>query len=189
MPTPPTATGRSDHWLQLRRRCINGMAAILFALMVLQGMPLNINAASYAARWLCDWVGAGHYGWSMFAPDPDRQNHRISAEIMDSDDHVLATWSMPRWPEHSSLVRFRQHRWNEYYDNVWMNHHSRCWPALAQHIVRTTKRSPGNEAAPKQVRLIAETKTLSIPSGSRWPKPGPPEGYDDRWVLSIEPLP
>lgn len=175
-------------WRQWRRRGVSCVVAFLFLLMVLQGMPLNMNAATYAAHWLADWMGAGHYSWSMFAPNPDAQNHRISAEIMDSDDHVLAHWSMPRWPEHSSAYRFRKHRWAEYYDNVWRNNNQRCWPALAQHIVRTSKLPPGNEAPPQSVKLIAETKTLAEPKGNRWPKPGPPEGYDDRWVLSNEPL-
>ncbi|WP_254507807.1 hypothetical protein [Anatilimnocola floriformis] len=186
MTAEPSQT--AQRWLRLRRRGVCGLVVFLVALMVLQGAPLNINAASYAARWLADWMGAGHYGWSMFAPTPDAQNHRISAEIMDSDDHVLAKWSMPHWPEHSSATRFRKHRWAEYYDNVWMNSNNRCWPALAQHIVNTAKLPPGGEAPPKFVKLIAETKTLPAPTGNRWPKPGAPEGYDDRWVLSNEPL-
>lgn len=178
-----------NRWLLIRRVGVNCCVAFLIGLMLLQGLPLNMNAATSGAKWIGDWLGVGHLGWSMFAPFPDRQNHRVTAEIMDTDDHVLQTWSMPRWPDHSSAERFRKHRWAEYYDNVWMNHNSNCWPALAQHIVRTSKLPPGLEAPPRQVRLIAETKTLPEPKGNRWPKPGPPEGYDDRWVLSIEPLP
>ena len=196
MPTQPAAAMHRDWLVRLRRRCVNVLVGILFLMMLLQGMPLNMNAATNGVKWLGDWVGAGHYGWSMFAPDPDRQNHRISAEVMDSDDHVLAEWKMPDWRELSSAERFRLHRWNEYYDNVWMNQNNRCWPALAQHVVRSTKLPPALEAPPQQVRLIAETKTIphprskpGEPPAKRWPKPGPPEGYDDRWVLSIEQLP
>ena len=191
----PSSSGLSR--LGSLRRWIQNIAIIaLLCLMVLQGMPLNMNAANYSARWLADWMGCGHGGWGMFAPEPDRTNHRVSAEIMDSDDHVLATWTMPSWKKQTSLQRFRNHRWNEYYDNVWLNHHAGCWPKLAEHIVRTTKLPPVSEAPPQQVRLIAETKFLTDPRGkpgdpppARWPKPVPPEGYDDRWVLSIEQLP
>lgn len=185
----PTHSALQNRWLLIRRVGVNVFVAFLLGLMCLQGLPLNMNAATNSAKWLGDWLGVGHLGWSMFAPFPDRQNHRVTAEIMDSDDHVLQTWAMPRWPDHSAAERFRKHRWAEYYDNVWMNNNSNCWPALAQHIVRTSKLPRGLEAPPRQVRLIAETKTLPEPKGNHWPKPGPPEGYDDRWVLSIEPLP
>jgi hypothetical protein len=196
MPTESPAAPHPSWFARVRRGCLNIAIVALLTLMVVQGMPLNMNATNYSARWCADWMGCGHLGWGMFAPEPDRTNHRISAEIMDSDDHVLATWTMPNWQKHSSFDRFRLHRWNEYYDNVWTNNNSRCWPKLAEHIVRTTKLPPGLEAPPKQVRLIAETKFLTDPRGkpgdpppARWPKPAPPEGYDDRWVLSIEQLP
>ncbi len=173
-----------------RTIAVNGLIGLVLALMLLQGLPLNMQAATNSARYLGDWLGIGHETWNMYAPDPDRQNHRLTAEIMSSDEHVIASWSTPKWPMLSAAERFRLHRWSEYYDHVWMNNNADCWPALARHVVNTTPRQSSPDVEPpRQVRLIAETKLLKAPEGNTWPAPIPPEGYDDRWVLKIEPLP
>lgn len=189
LPTTAAADIRTS-WRKVRLWCLNGTIVLLLALMILQGMPLNMNAANGGARYIADWLGIGHETWNMYAPEPDRQNHRLTAEIMSDDSHVLATWSTPRWTDLSPVERFRQHRWTEYFDHVWMNDHNACWRVLAQHIYRTTKvpyEGEGNQ--PRQVRLIRESHLLAEPTGNRWPKPMPPTDYNDSWILSIEPLP
>jgi hypothetical protein len=168
---------------------INGGIVLLLGLMVLQGMPLNMNAANGGARYIADWLGIGHETWNLYAPEPDRQNHRLTAEIMSDENYVLAHWSSPHWPDLSPAQRFRMHRWTEYYDNVWMNDHSACWSPLSRHIYRTAKIPPAEDNQPRQVRLIREWNFLPEPKGDRWPKPVPPETYTDSHVLHIEPLP
>ncbi|WP_425614730.1 hypothetical protein NA78x_004605 [Anatilimnocola sp. NA78] len=167
----------------------NLVIVFLLVLMLQQGMPLAMPAATLHARYAADWLGIGHQPWNMYAPTPDQQNHRLSAQIMSSNEHVIATWHSPAWRDKSTWQRFWGHRWTEYYDNIWMNHHADLWPALAQHVVRDAKLKYSPDDLPRQVKLIAETKSLSSPSGSRWPAPIPPEDYDDNWVLAIEPLP
>ncbi|QDU29154.1 hypothetical protein ETAA8_42610 [Anatilimnocola aggregata] len=178
----------------LRYAAINGLIAVFILLMVLQGMPLNMPAATVHARLTADWLGIGSGAWDMYAPVPDRQNHRLSAELMSSESHVVARWSSPEWRKQSAYQRFWGHRWAEYYDNVWGNNNAALWPALAQHVadqhaVNSALGKVQDDEPLRQVKLIAETKGLAPPAGERWPKPVPPEGYDDNWVLSIEPLP
>ena len=196
MPTHLPGYSRQQHaagfhvdWRKVRLWVVNGFIVLLLAIMILQGMPLNMNAAIGGARYTAAWLGISHENWSMYAPEPDRQNHRLTAEIMSDDNHVLATWSTPHWPDWSPLTRFRKHRWTEYYDNVWMNDNSACWPFLARHIYRTSKLPYTGEDKPRQVRIIRESNLLPEPTGSRWPKAAPPEAYNDSWILSIEPLP
>jgi hypothetical protein len=196
MTTAPAGESRpstADCWAlgrKVRLAFINGMIALLLVLMVLQGMPLNMNAVVVKARYVADWLGIGHGGWNMFAPEPDRQNHRLTAEVMADDSYVLVTWSSPYWPELSPLTRFRMHRWSEYFDHVWMNDNSACWPVLARYVANTAKIPyEGDDNRPRQVRLIRESHILPEPTGSRWPKPQPPAEYNDSWILSIEPLP
>ena len=191
MPTVKSAAADLlAEWRKVRLWLVNGAIVLLLFLMILQGMPLNMNEAVGGARYIADWLGIGHETWSMFAPEPDRQNHRLTAEIMSDDSHVLATWSTPHWPDWSPLERFRKHRWTEYYDNVWMENNRACWPVLARHIYRTTKIPyEGDDNQPRQVRLIRESNLLPEPTGTRWPKAVPPKEYNDSWILSIEPLP
>lgn len=189
---PPTSTSTTAAWHVEWRRVqlwlVNGLIGLLLGLMILQGLPLNMNASIGGARYIADWLGIGHDSWGMFAPEPDRQNHRLIAEITSDDNHVLATWSTPYWPDWSPTRRFRKHRWTEFYDNVWTNDNSACWPVLARHIYRTTKFPPGGENQPRQVRIIRESNLLPEPQGTRWPKAVPPAAYSDNYVLHIEPL-
>lgn len=183
-------TPRRTTLTKVRTVLLNGFISVLLVLMLLQGLPLNMPAATVHCRYVADWIGIGHQPWNMYAPFPDSQNHRLTAQLMSSDEHVVATWTSPEWRKQSTYERFWGHRWAEYYDHVWMNHNADLWPALAQHIVKETPLESSEDPEPlKQVKLIAETKSLSPPAGAHWPRPIPPEGYDDNWVLSIEPLP
>lgn len=158
--------------------------------MLLQGLPLNMPAATNGTRWAADWLGIGHPPWNMYAPVPDRQNNRLAAEIMNDEDQVIAHWSAPEWEKLSAGRRFSLHRWSEYYDHVWTIDNAHCWPALAQHINnRALKPDQAANGSARQVRLIMQQQLLAPPAGNRWPPPVPPEGYDERWVLSNEPLP
>jgi hypothetical protein len=176
-------------WQRGRRWLVNALIVLLVAFMLIQGLPLKLSATSNRVHWLADWVGIGHEEWNMFAPMPDHQNHRVTAEVMSSFEHVAGRWSMPNWREFSTAERFRLHRWNEYYDHVWMNNNQVCWPALALHALRNAKYETSlTEDPPKQVKLMVETVTFPLPTGTRWPPPVPPEKFDDKWVLWIEQL-
>jgi len=176
-------------WHRARRWLANGLIVLLLGGALIQGLPLKLAATSNRVHWIADWAGIGHEEWNMFAPEPDHQNHRVTAEVMSSFEHVAGHWSMPRWRELSLAEHFRQHRWNEYYDHVWLNNNQVCWPALAQHALRNAKyeTSPAEEP-PKQVKLLVESVTFPVPTGDRWPPPIAPEKFDDKWVLWIEQL-
>lgn len=190
MPTIDVAAATRLDWRKVRTWVVNGTIVLLLALMILQGMPLNMNAAIGGARYTADWLGIGHDSWGMFAPEVDRQNHRLIGEIMADDGHVIVRWSTPHWPDGSTLQRFRKHRWTEYYDNVWMENNQAGWPFLARHIYRTAEIPyEGEDNQPRQVRLIKEYNWFPEPKGDRWPKAEPPEAYDQSWVLKTEPLP
>jgi hypothetical protein len=174
---------RATRWL------INGLIGLLILFATVQGVPLKMNAAINRVRWVADLAGIGHQEWNMFAPVPDHQNHRLSAEIMSSFEHVAGQWTMPNWREYPPTRRFWMHRWSEYYDHVWANHNTVCWPALAQHALRSAKYSQAaDDEPPRQVKLMVETVTFPRPSGDRWPPPVPPHTYDDKWILWIEQL-
>jgi hypothetical protein len=177
---------RPGIWPRCKRWLVNGLIVLLLGFAIVQGMPLKMQAATNRVRWLADLVGIGHEEWNMYAPSPDRQNHRVSAEVLSSFEHVAGRWSMPNWRGLSTAERFRLHRWSEYYDHVWLNYNSLCWPALAQRVVRETNVPPDEEL--RQVKLMVESKSFPPPTGNRWPPPVPPDGYDDKWVLWIEQL-
>lgn len=169
---------------------VNTLIVLLVVAMLAQSLPLNMPATTLRVRYLADWIGIGHPPWDLYAPVPDHQNHRISAELIAGDDHVIARWHSPEWRKQSAAKRFCQHRWTEYYDNIWGINNAPLWPSLARYIVASTPQRPFDpDERPTQVKLIAETRVLSDPQGNRWPAPVPPEGYGDNWVLSIEPLP
>jgi hypothetical protein len=184
MPSSASPLRRLANWLT------NGLILMALGLMLLQGLPLNMPGATLRARYLADWLGIGHQPWDMYAPVPDSQNHRIVAELLDGNDHVVARWHSPEWRKQAAMQRFWGHRWTEYYDNVWWNSNDYLWNRLAQHVAAETRIQPYDpDQRPTQVKLIAEVQSLAAPVGNRWPRPVPPDDYNDNWVLSIEPLP
>ena len=85
---------------------------------------------------LVDMTGLWQGSWTLFAPNVDKQNVRLEAEVLFSDG-TRALWRSPDWPRLSGWQRFVLFRHQEYYDNIRFERSRSVWPTLAQHIART----------------------------------------------------
>lgn len=62
-------------------------------------------------------VGVHQGSWRLFAPDPDRVNTRIQANLYLDDDSVV-NWRSPDYLHVSPLEKFGDHRRQELFDNL-----------------------------------------------------------------------
>ena len=74
--------------------------------------------------------------WSMFAPNPLRQNTYIDAEITyrDGRKHI---WTFPQMQELGYAERYAKQRYRKFAnENLWVKERSALWPDAARYIAR-----------------------------------------------------
>ena len=187
-------------WLQYA--FANAVVVVLLPLLTLQGMPPIDWAWSWFKRpkaeaeaeaeeeefeedqnpvaghfyvWtspLLDATGTWTGPWFMFAPEPDRTNHRIRAEIEYQGGRKVL-WRSPEWPELSCWRRFCLSRELEYVDALGgiadrSPEKLALWSVFADHLAREQQTNPEPAGAPQSVRFIVEEATIANPQVEGW---------------------
>ena len=114
------------------------------------------------------WTGP----WLMFAPEPDRTNHRIRAEIEYHDGRQVV-WRSPEWPELSCWRRFWLSRELEYVDALGgiadrSPEKLALWSVLADHLAREQRTNLEPAGAPQSIRFIVEEAFIANPRVEGW---------------------
>jgi hypothetical protein len=145
------------------------------ALILIDATP-ELGSAHTLLRVILDPVmdvsGLWQGSWQLFAPDVDKLNVRVEAEVVFSDGE-RTLWKSPDWPRLDAWQRFRLFRHQEYYDNIRLDQNRRAWRALALHLARTVRPESGSEAVAERVTLKRrwaripnlEPGTLPLPAG------------------------
>src|SRR5688500_12947717 len=99
-------------FVRLKLIAINAFIAAIVAFMLIDSLPQSPQALQLAVQPIVQRIGVHQGPWSMFAPDPDRLNLRMRAEITYRDGQT-AEWHSPEWRSQSLGERWTRHRHQE----------------------------------------------------------------------------
>jgi len=169
----------------LRRIFVNGFIAIVVAVIAIDTLPQSPGAVRRALTPVLTRLGLNQGYWDLFAPEPDRANTRLKAEITYRDGDKR-TWHGPDWSTVSVWEKWAGHRRFEWYDHVVMQSAAPAWEPWCRHIVRTMR--PDFPDAERGVEIRMQYMDSIIPPASEkpWPSMREKAKFEDGWVLTIE---
>lgn len=145
-----------------------------------QGLLTGISekSATYAS------IAGLRLSWSMFAPNPSRDNSYIDAEISyrDGRKHI---WSFPQMQELGYAERYAKERYRKFAtENLWPKKNAGLWPSVALYIARL---NADRSEPPQTVKLVHYWS--EIPSISLAGETPPPEHWqrDVFFVYTVRP--
>lgn len=160
----PTRQVSRCEWL------VNGFVVGLLTLFVLDTMPCTPQPVRQLIQPLLNFSGLWQGQWTLFAPVPDSQNHRLRAEIKFADG-TQRIWESPAWTTQSPWRRFVGHRNSEFLEKVWEDSNSPAWTAFAQDLVRRECSLMVAPPEPERVILCVIWSDIPDPTGERWTLP------------------
>ncbi|MGB0581521.1 MAG: hypothetical protein ACPGVU_17630 [Limisphaerales bacterium] len=140
---------------KLKRYAVNIFIVCIIALFTIDGMPDFITSHVMLRDNLnpiLKKIGLWQGPWDLFAPEPDKENIRITAEVIYADGGVFK-WSSPDWRKKSRWYLVRHYRRQEYYDNARRDVNQPAWPALARHVLQLAAEQPVSDDSPAQISL------------------------------------
>ena len=152
----------------LRRRWVNlFLAGFLVVLLVDAFRPLGAahQGLKDALDLPLDLTGLWQGPWRLYAPDVDKTNLRLRAEVVFAD-RAIATYHSPDWSRRSVWRGYVEARHVNYFNNVLLAGKEPAWDALCAYLARTLPHPEGKPAAVVEV-------TLSL-RGAAVPPPGEP---------------
>jgi hypothetical protein len=168
-------------WLQ------NLFIAVVVLLMLGDGIPVLSSAQGRlktALKPVLDATALWQGSWRLFAPDVDRVNVAVSAEVYFADG-TSVTWRSPDWSTLSFRERFTRYREGRYADKVRLDANRGAWPGLADYAARTNPHPKDPAARPILIRLIRHWAEIPPPSGAEW-EPVVPLPMDRRYPFHSE---
>jgi hypothetical protein len=142
-----------------RRRSLATFAFVVVSgFVVLDAAPRWGVARTLAERIdpVMDVTGLWQGPWTLFAPDVDKVNMRVSAQVVFLTG-VKTVWRSPDWERMSAWERFESFRYQEYVDNIRSDDNAGAWIPLARHLARMLpSRTTGPVVKVTLTRLWAE---------------------------------
>ena len=150
---------------KLKRYAVNAFIGVIIVLFTIAGMPRLVRAHALLQdkiRPLLHYTGLWQAPWDLFAPEPDKTNIRVSAEVHYPDGSVFR-WRSKDWHKESRWHRFRYFRQQEYYDNARRDVSQPAWPALARHLVQMAEEQHDSNHSPTHISLTRHWWTIPNP--------------------------
>lgn len=180
-----TSAERAVRWRTIAR---NALAGTFVALLIGDGVPLVPARFRAWIHPLVRSLGITQTHWELFAPNPDSQNHQLTARVEFADGSV-ADWQTPDWRQESSWQRMLSHRYSKYFDNIRNPGYAEFWPTLADYIVRETQRARTSAVPPRKVTITIREGTIPDPRFYPWPPVRERTPLDGAWVLHTQEYP
>ena len=158
----------SDHRMSgtLKRRLTSLLLGAWLLLLFVDALPHTSLLHQRLKSWVdpfLDVTGLWQGTWQLFAPEADKIDIRLTAEISYADG-TTRLWESPDWRDMSGWQKFVHFREMEYYDAVRQDDNSPAWPSLADYLARTVPAASGPAIRPTKVVL-----------SRRWSLVPPPE--------------
>jgi len=159
------------------------------ALFSIEGLPdlgpvhVRLRAAIRPLLYrTCTWTGS----WGLYAPDVDKTNTRVSAEIF-FDDGTSLVWQQPDWPSLTGWQRFVRFKQAEYFDNVRLDASREAWPGLSRALAAEAEtRSGASSGGARVVRVVLTRAWADIPPpGPSGAPPGAYENFANRYAFFV----
>ncbi len=129
------------------------IVSLLSLMLIPSVVPSRFRLRQWADRLAC-MLGVWQSPWNMFAPEPDRSNKRLLAEI-EYQDGSKATWTSPDWSTTSVAWRYQYARYTEYLDAIDSGQHDNALDAFAEHLARISH--PQQKDVPAKRVVISRT--------------------------------
>ena len=163
------------------RRRVNLFLAGFLAVLAIDAFH-TVNDAHQAVRDQLNvplvLTGLWQGPWRLYAPDVDKDNLRLKADLVFADQ-ATATWSSPDWSQLSALQKFRFARHINYYNAILLADRQPAWDALCAYLARTV-RHPGGKPVPA-VQITLSLRGATVPPPDQRPVPAGPYLAFDEW--------
>lgn len=139
----------------LKRRLTSVFLGAWLLLLFVDALPRTSLIHQRLKNWvdpLLDVTGLWQGTWQLFAPEADKIDVRVTAEISYADGSTRS-WESPDWRNLSSWQKFVSFRSMEYYDAVRRNDNSAAWDSLVDYLTRTVPAAGGSSIKPTKVTL------------------------------------
>jgi hypothetical protein len=144
----------------------NMLIALWLLLVVSDVSGLSPAPVRRRLDYLLHMMGVWQGRWSMFAPEPDRSNHRLCIVLRDAAGQERA-WHSPEWKQQHWRQRFLGSRWTEYIDNLPDN--EAAWPAVLDYMATLTARREPTFRVHEAV-LLEKSMLIPAPDAHHWPR-------------------
>jgi hypothetical protein len=118
--------------------------------------------------------------WRLYAPDVDKLNLRLKADLVFADG-ATAAWSSPDWTELSALGKFVRARDMNYFNAILLAGHELEWDDLCAYLARTVPHPQGR--AERAVEVTLSLRGAQIPPPSEKLVPAGPYVAFDAWEV------
>ncbi|MCB1122476.1 MAG: hypothetical protein KJT03_13065 [Verrucomicrobiae bacterium] len=118
--------------------CRAGLVLFILVLAI-DTIPARLGIHKTLQSWVepvLDKVGLWQGRWELFGPEPASTNNAVAADILMADGRLFH-WTSPDPAKWTVWQKFRNFRWNEYYDTVQLDDYQEAWPYLADWIAGT----------------------------------------------------
>ncbi len=179
-PSPLSAWGKS------KRLLANFAIVGLLIGIVVEAIPGMDQFGGDAIRSITMRLGVWQNHWNMFAPNPDRSNHRLQFDIKYQNGKTH-TWNSPEWRKLSPSEMFFKVRFIKWCDNLTQSPPAR--KSFTRYLAEKYRDSKAAEDRPRSVRIVVKTHFYPNPTGDRWPSRSEPYEYEDQYVLPKDKYP
>jgi hypothetical protein len=170
-----------------RRIAVNAFIAVALAVIVVDTLPQSPEALHMAMIRTLKPLGLDQGMWNLFAPNPDRANTRLRAEITYRDGEKRE-WRGPDWAKESAWDKWVGHRRFEWYDHIVLQQSSAALESWCRHLARLERPELPNADRGAEVRVIYEQAVIPSAELRPWQSIRQPAKFDESWVLTIEKL-
>jgi hypothetical protein len=173
--------------MPLPRLALNLFLATILLVVIIDTLPQAPPALHTAVKPLVELLAIHQGPWALFAPNPDKTNTRLLAEITyrDGEERI---WHSLNWTNASAWDKWTKHRHLEWFDHVPNYKHARLYEAWSRHIAREARPDLASADQGAEVRIIVAQAEIPPASERPWKSFREPRPFDDRWVLTIEQL-
>lgn len=172
---------------QVRLYATNVFIAAIIMIVVIDTLPQSPSAFRLAIIPIATRLGIFQGPWTLFAPDPDRTNTQLKAEITYRDGE-RRIWTGPDWRGVSSWEKWVGHRRREWFDHIPMQTGSMAWEPWCRYLAHTERPDFENAGRGAEVRVIYREAHVPPAETRPWPSIRQPTPFEDDLVLTIEKL-
>ena len=172
---------------RLRHYAVNAFIALILLLLVIDTVPQSPGALRLGIGPLM-WKLGIHQGlWTLFAPDPDRTNTRLKAEITYRDGE-RREWKGPDWRAVSAWDKWVGHRRREFLDHVPLSNSGPALEPWCRWLARHERPDLPDADRGAEVRVIYQEAVVPLADQKPWPSIREATPFGDSYVLTIEKL-
>jgi hypothetical protein len=164
---------------------VNTFIAAVLLILVIDTLPQSPFAMHIAIRPLLIRLGIHQGAWTLFAPDPDRMNTRLRAEITYRDGE-RRKWIGPDWRRRSAWETWVGHRRFEWLDHIATQNGAPAWEPWCRYLARSQRPELKDADRGAEVRVIYHEAAVPPADQRPWRSIGEPMEFDEGWVLTIE---